>query len=322
MSNLINKFLLQINNYDFYLKIILIFVLFYIIYNLDLKINVKNKKLCLIIPVYEINNKYINDIHKNLESKGYNFKIILLKYKLLEEMNTANIGNDINLAILLNNDSDYYCIQDCSIIPSKLDDYNFTNYPRYTSMLIEKNNAGSSIIGGSFIINKEDLIKTNGFINDSKKPLEDMKNILNKGFIRYLNCDINNKCEVNTNTKKIVLKNNLNKEEYIQNIRNSINTVIIDEYNIKNSLHHIKNDLTIYTYNLLNYVLKLLGIMNKVRNVDYLKNIKNINNNEHYLHNNGLDQLKLDNIENKIKNITSLYNKDNKLHNIYLMNIQ
>ena len=322
MSNLINKFLLQINNYDFYLKIILIFVLFYIIYNLDLKINVKNKKLCLIIPVYEINNKYINDIHKNLESKGYNFKIILLKYKSLEEMNTANIGNDINLAILLNNDSDYYCIQDCSIIPSKLDDYNFTNYPRYTSMLIEKNNAGSSIIGGSFIINKEDLIKTNGFINDSKKPLEDMKNILNKGFIRYLNCDINNKCEVNTNTKKIVLKNNLNKEEYIQNIRNSINTVIIDEYNIKNSLHHIKNDLTIYTYNLLNYVLKLLGIMNKVRNVDYLKNIKNTNNNEHYLHNNGLDQLKLDNIENKIKNITSLYNKDNKLHNIYLMNIQ
>ena len=322
MSNLINKFLLQINNYDFYLKIILIFVLFYIIYNLDLKINVKNKKLCLIIPVYEINNKYINDIHKNLESKGYNFKIILLKYKSLEEMNAANIGNDINLAILLNNDSDYYCIQDCSIIPSKLDDYNFTNYPRYTSMLIEKNNAGSSIIGGSFIINKEDLIKTNGFINDSKKPLEDMKNILNKGFIRYLNCDINNKCEVNTNTKKIVLKNNLNKEEYIQNIRNSINTVIIDEYNIKNSLHHIKNDLTIYTYNLLNYVLKLLGIMNKVRNVDYLKNIKNTNNNEHYLHNNGLDQLKLDNIENKIKNITSLYNKDNKLHNIYLMNIQ
>lgn len=322
MSNLINKFLLQINNYDFYLKIILIFVLFYIIYNLDLKINVKNKKLCLIIPVYEINNKYINDIHKNLENKGYNFKIILLKYKSLEEMNTANIGNDINLAILLNNDSDYYCIQDCAIIPSKLDDYNFTNYPRYTSMLIEKNNTGSSIIGGSFIINKEDLIKTNGFINDSKKPLEDMKNILNKGFIRYLNCDINNKCEVNTNTKKIVLKNNLNKEEYIQNIRNSINTVIIDEYNIKNSLYHIKNDLTIYSYNLLNYVLKLLGIMNKVRNVDYLKNIKNTNNNENYLHNNGLDQLKLDNIENKIKNITSLYNKDNKLQNIYLMNIQ
>lgn len=312
----------QINNYNIYIKIVIIIVLLYIIYNLNIKVNKKNKKLCLIIPVYEINNKYIKNIYENLKNKGYNFKINLLKYKSLKEMEKSNLGHDINLAILLNNDCDYYCIQDNYIIPTKLNDYNYTNYPRYTSMIIKKENNNSKIVGGSFIINKQTLIQTNGFINNSKEPLEDIKNILNKGFIRYLNCDINNRCEINMKTKEILFNNKLKKEEHIQNIRNSINTCIIDEYNIKHSLNNLKNDIIIYIYNILNYILKLLGSVSKLKNIDYLKDIKNINNTEYYLHNNGLDQIDLENINDKVHKYTSINVKDLNLENLYIINIQ
>jgi len=321
--NLINRLLLIINKYDFYLKILSILVLFYIIYNLNLKINKKNKQLCLIIPIYEIDNDYINKIYKNLEEKNYNFKIMLLKYNSLEDMNNAKLGHDINLAILLNNDSDYYCIQDYSVLPNSLSDYDYTKYPRFTSMLVKQCGDCSSIMGGSFIINKEDLIKTNGFINNSQQPLEDMKKILDKGFVRYLNCDIGNKCSINTESKEIILNNNIKKEEHIQNIRNSINTVVIDENNIKTTLIHIKNDMIVYFYNILNFILKLLGDNSKVKSLDYQKDVQSShdNNLENYLHNNGLDQIKIDNIEDKIKNISTLYIKNKNFKNIYIINI-
>tara|TARA_B100001964_G_C13636944_1_gene338836 strand:- start:77 stop:322 length:246 start_codon:yes stop_codon:yes gene_type:complete len=81
--------------------------------------------------------------------------------------------------------------------------------------------------------------------------------------------------------------------------------------------------MIVYFYNILNFILKLLGDNSKVKSLDYQKDIQSShdNNLENYLHNNGLDQIKIDNIEDKIKNISTLNIKDKNLKNIYIINI-
>ena len=116
---------------------------------MDYKIH---KRLCLIItvPDSESNSHYQQYLSKVNEYKEGNLKVVIIFYR---KDKSNQLGKYINTSILLNNKCDYYVIHDYSSIPSNIPDYLYTNYP----IIIDKN---------ILIINKNDLVKTNGFSNN------------------------------------------------------------------------------------------------------------------------------------------------------------
>lgn len=299
--------LLESNIFGIIIVIILIFYFMNLVY-MEYKIH---KKLCLIVtvPIEQSKNYYSNlktYLSKINEYKNNKLKVVVVFYKKNE---VNKLGFFINTAILLNPNSDYYAIHDYASVPVNVPDLLYTDYPIFTYSVVKDCNDCYKKKNPILIVNKEDLINTNGLPN------------------KLVN---NNLYE----TFKEMLKNN-NDYHYVCSSYNSNNcsadlvpysvqyyTRIISNYYSK--LHDIKKDLLDDITNFKTNLINLIESHTNSKKFVYTSKHKNnkivdrVENND-YLHNDGLDQIDFEKI-----NIKSNQIKDVKidLTQIYISNVK
>jgi hypothetical protein len=283
-------YILQHKLFAIFVAFLLTFYLCYLVYE-DYKIS---KKLCLIItvPIEYTKINYYNSLKKYLKSisdyKNNKLKVVCLIYK---EEDKHLLGKYINSAILLNTNSDYYAIQDFNLISETIPDLLYTDYPIFTFQEVRKCEDCIKTKNSILIINKEDLIETNGLPNENKSEdniLNNYKNLLQKTNNYFYHCNTHS-CSVEISPLSI------------QNFEKIYHTLVSKIYDIKKD---ISDDLINLNTNMKNGYDSFIH-KKKFRYTTKYDNglIENKIINNDYMHNDGLDQVNFDKLKIKSENI-------------------
>lgn len=275
--------LLENNYFGIFVIVVLVIYFMNLVY-MEYKIH---KKLCLIItvPVEESKNYYNNlksYLSKINEYKKNKLKVVIVFYKKKDKQ---KLGFMVNTAILLNTNCDYYTIQDYASIPVNVPDLLYTDYPIFTYSVVKDCNDCYKKKNPILIINKDDLINTNGLPNKLNNNIhEDFKNLLKDNNEYHYICNSYNSNNCSADLVPYSL-------QYYTKIFSNYYSKL---YDIKKDL---LDDLTNLKTNILNLAKSNLYSKKFVYTTKH-KNKEIIDNfvNNDYLHNDGLDQIDFDNI--------------------------